>query len=197
MNVNTTLPAAAQQPLVAEHTLSAMHAATSMDAKTAIITTAKPGSSGQVAMAPALKERPVTKKITNRTATIATRDILQPIHPAATMEAEKPMLVKNDVDVYHSAAEQDLLQAEKDRYRAALDRQQAERDRAQAALDRKQAEKDRIQAEKDRMQAEKDRMQADKDRAQADLDRIQADKDRAQTMLDAGLAANTHGAIKK
>lgn len=76
------------------------------------------------------------------------------------------------------------VQAEKDRQQADKDRIQAERDRAQAARDREQAAKDRIQAQKDREQARLDRIQADKDRLQADKDRAQAELDRQQAIKD-------------
>jgi len=186
INVKITLPPPAQQSVVAAPILSATQVSASMDDKGqhAIITTAKRGSGGPVVMTDAFKDGPVTKKTTKGAEAVATKHIIQPANPFPAMEAENSMVVNNVDEAYRSPAEQDLLQAEKDRLQAALDRKQAEKDRAQAELDRKQAEKDRIQADKDRIQA-------DKDRAQAALDRKQAEKDRAQAMLEAGVAAST------
>lgn len=194
INVKTTLPPPAPQSLVVEHILSATRVSTSVADKgqPAIFTTTKRGSGGPVAMANAFEDRPVNKKITKGTESIATKDIIPPANPSPAMEAENSMVINNTGEAYLSQAEQDLLQAEKDHLQAVLDRKQAERDRAQAELDRKQAEKDRIQADKDRIQADKDRIQAEKDRAQAALDRKLADKDRAEAMLEASVAAGTH-----
>ena len=187
INVKITPPSPAPPSVVAQYILPAPPVSTSFAEKgqPAILTTAKRGSDEPVVMTSAFKDGPVIKKITKQTESIATKAATQPANPTPETGTEKSMVVSSHEAAYRTPAEQVLLQAEKDRIQAALDRKQAERDRAQAELDRKQAEKDRIQADKDRLQA-------DKDRAQAVLDRKQAEKDRAQAMLDANVAAATH-----
>ena len=203
LNVTTTMPAPAQQPLAAERMLHASGLSVAMVDKAAIIATS--GSGMPVAGSHTFNNRPVTKKINKGTAATAKKNRMQAANAVAAREPKASMPVNHQEEAYRSPADTYLLQAQKDQRRAELDKQQAERDLAQAALDRKQAETDRMQADKDRAEADKDRaqaaldiIQAGKDRAQAELDRKQAEidrrqaaKHRAQALPHAGPGANT------
>ena len=98
--------------------------------------------------------------------------------------AASPAELERFIEQQRKQLDATVVQAERNKMQADIDRQQSVRDRAQAEKDRQQAELDSQQAERDRIQAEKDRHQAQLDRVQADKDRQQAEKDRAQAEIE-------------